>query len=274
MGPQTTKTILRFLDKAEYLVTSIRTQLKVVSPKLIEFFSLLPPTSEGEPAWPDWASVQEANAVRLEQATAETHQASQAYLAAKSLVNATLRLRNKLVKNLKQRYRNLRGSFGSTYTEEALPLTGLVDPPLRNFLAFREQCLFVIKRMRLEGLIEQLGGPVADLSPLDIDTIGTGLETAVGAIEAVLDDLREHQKLRDEALIVKQQAEDHLRLVYANVARIQEGYYRLAGLDELADRIRLTIPKSAKSSPPSTTPPTTTEPIKETEPSEETELTA
>lgn len=270
MGPQTTKTTLRFLDKAEYLVQSIRTQLKIVSPKLVEFFSLLPPPGEGEPAWPDWTAVQKANGVRLKQATAEAHQTSQAYLAAKGLVTATLRLRNKMVKNLKQRYRNLRGSFGSTYTEEALPLTGLADPPVRIFLAFREQCLFVIRRLHLPELIEKLGEPVADQSPLDIGKIRAGLETEVSAIEAVLTDLREHQKLRDEALIVKQEAEDHLRLVYANVARIQEGYYRLAGLDELADRIRLTIPAAPVK-------PDTSDndgAAKETEPSEETEPTA
>ena len=47
-------------------------------------------------------------------------------------------------------------------------------------------------------------------------------------------------KRAQEAMIARDEALKASRRVYANAGRILEGLYRFAGLDELADRIRLT----------------------------------
>ena len=54
------------------------------------------------------------------------------------------------------------------------------------------------------------------------------------------------RKRADESIVAKREAQKRHRRIYSNVARIQEGLYRLAGLDELADRIRATVPRKAR----------------------------
>ena len=69
------------------------------------------------------------------------------------------------------------------------------------------------------------------------------MEEGVEDYDQASKDLTEMIKVRDESYIAKVDALARLNRMYANVARVQEGYYRIAGLDELADRIRITIPK-------------------------------
>ena len=80
-----------------------------------------------------------------------------------------------------------------------------------------------------------------------------------------IDRWTEAKKRRDDALIAKKAAVKRLRSLYANIARIQEGYFRLAGLEELADRIRLTIPRSSRRSTPDTEPPPDSEPAQDSD---------
>ncbi len=58
--------------------------------------------------------------------------------------------------------------------------------------------------------------------------------------------IKRMRKQVDASLVVKRETLKRHRRLYLNVARIQEGYYRLAGLDELADRIRSREPGRRK----------------------------
>lgn len=246
MANQTTRTNLKGLDRSEYLGKSIRTHMTMTSSKLTAFFSGLPPKAEGEAPWPDWTNVQEANLFKLDLATNEAHQASEAHKDAKLVVKQITTRRDDLVPQLGSRYRSLRGSIRSTYSLESLALVGLEDPFMRAYLAARAQCRTVASRLRAPDLLDQIGDPQADQSHLDFDKIASGLDTELEGFETILGDLTEARKRRDEALIAKQTAEKRLNATLANIARVQEGYYRMAGLEELADRIRLTIPRPSK----------------------------
>ena len=135
---------------------------------------------------------------------------------------------------------------------------GLDAPPVRAFTALREQNLDMVERMRTPDLASRLGTPLAGQDPLKVDKLANGLEKSVQAFEKVTNDITDMIKIRDEALVAKKEAQKYQLRVLANVARIQEGYYRLAGLDDLADRIRVTIPKRSTKPSEETGPPTET----------------
>lgn len=245
MRTTTTRTILRILDKAEYLGKSIRTHMAAVSLKLTMAFGALPPRGEEDPPWPDWEQVQAANLELLEHHAGETHGADQAYRSAKVAVAQAMAHRDGVRDSLIGRHRSLRTSFRGAYSEVSLALVGLEEAATERYLPLREQCRDFVVRVRRPGLAEVLGAPDADHAPLDFDRLATGMETELGVYEAALDAVTEARKRRDAAFAARSEAEDRLNSVYANVARVQEGYYRLAELEELADRIRLTIPRSS-----------------------------
>lgn len=254
MASQATQETLTSLDRAEFLGTSTRRQQSLVTPKLDQVYGTLPPRAEGEPPRAlDFDAHQEANAELLDEATRTARATAHAYRQAKVKLTKLRKDRNEQGKGLRQHHRNLRKSFDGTYGPNALPLVGLDAPPVQAFTALREQNLDVVDRMRTPDLASRLGDPLAGQEALKLDKLANGLEKAVQSFEKVTNDITDMIKIRDEALVAKKEAQKYQLRVLANVARIQEGYYRLAGLDDLADRIRVTIPK--RSTKPSEEPP-------------------
>ena len=109
-------------------------------------------------------------------------------------------------------------------------------------MALREQCLETIDLLADEELASKLGEVRPGHAPLDLVEITTDMKAEVKRFEELYNAITEMKKVLDEALVAKREAAKRHRRIYANVARIQEGFYRLVGLDELADRIRVTIP--------------------------------
>lgn len=72
------------------------------------------------------------------------------------------------------------------------------------------------------------------------------MDSDIQAYEAAQESWTEAKKVSDKAYAAKLAAQKRLNRLVVNIARIQEGYYRMAGLDNLADRMRLTI-RSSKS---------------------------
>ncbi len=96
--------------------------------------------------------------------------------------------------------------------------------------------------MRRPGLVEQLGDTRAGHSHLALDDLADGMEADVRRFEKLYDELADMKKILHLSMVAKDEAQDDLRRKYTNVARMQEGMFRIVGLDELADRIRITIP--------------------------------
>lgn len=248
MASQATQETLTSLDRAEFLGKSTRQQQPLVTPRLVQVYGTLPPRAEGEPPRVlDFDDLQEANAELLDEATREVRVTAHAYRQAKVKLSKLRVDRREQGKDLRKRHRNTRKTFEGTHGKDSLPLVGLDAQPEPAYTALREQWVEVIQRMRTPDLAARLGDPLAGQEPLKLDKLADGHEAAVQAFEKVTDDITTMTKIKDEALVAKKEAQKYQRRVLANVARIQEGYYRLAGLDDLADRIRVTIPKrSAK----------------------------
>ena len=157
MSSPSTRTTLTFLDKAEFLRTSIRTQLPAVNPELTETFSGLPPRGEGEaPRQLDWGETQLQNAELIDLAILDVKETSQAYKTAKIGVSDFARDRREAAKNLRKRYRSHQKIFDGSCGERGLILTGLDKPPATTMLGMREQSTLILNRYEDPAMPETL----------------------------------------------------------------------------------------------------------------------
>ena len=239
MNSQTSKAALKSLDLTEFLVMSTRTQKPNVSARLTQVFHPAVSRAEGEGvSAPDWDQVQESHAGLLESSAAEVRRTDKVHRLNKVKLSEMRRRRTTLVGALKTRHRDLRSSFSGTYGREALPLVGLDAPPERRFVAIREQQLEVLERLRDPDLVSRLPEPRAGQAALDLAALADAIEAEILELEEAMEAIQRMQKQVDESLVVKRETLKQHRRLYVNVARIQESYYRLAGLDDLAERIR------------------------------------
>ena len=267
MSSLTTRETLQMFEKTEFAITSTTTQKATVTAELTEALGGDLTAPDGTTvAMPDWDAVQTYHAALLERSAEEVRKADQDHRLNRVNVSQVRQKRRQLAGGLKRRHRDLRKSFTGTYGEEALPLVGLDAPPAKAFLAIREQQLETVERMRDPELASQLPEPRSGQEALNLVTLADRAEKGVRDFEAAGEEIQRMRKVLDESLIARKEAQKRHRRLYLNVVRIQEGYYRLAGLDELADRIRGGgRKKSPGAEPPNPAEPTETQPPQPTE---------
>ncbi len=241
MSSQTNKTALKQMEKTEFLVTSAKTQKPTVNDRL----STIGPDIFGEgsgeaPPAPDWNQLQEWGIAALESSVEEMRQTGRAYRKSKVRLGKARQDRNDKLDLVAAAHRTLRKSFAGTYGARSLPLLGLDAEPARALKASREQMGEVVVRMRDPQLASALPEPLAGQRPLELESVADARAAEIGDLEARMGEVDVLVKETDEALVVRNQALARNRRVYSNVGRLLEGVYRLAGLDELADRIRAT----------------------------------
>lgn len=238
MTSQTSKAALWGLEQAEWLATSTQTQNPTVSSELQELYRSILPEGEEVPDLPDFKVVQSSNVLLLLHSANSVRRADQAHRKNLVELDKMRSRRRQMADGFKQRYRDERKSFEGTYGEESLAYVGLDAAPGVSYLAVREQLLEFRERLRDPETPGKLGDPLPGHSPVEPETLADAVDGEVSAYDTLMTDIRQQRKRADESLSVKKAAlADHRRVV-VNVARIQEGYYRLVGLDHLADRIR------------------------------------
>jgi hypothetical protein len=112
-----------------------------------------------------------------------------------------------------------------------------------------QQAVHVLKRLRSPDLTSRLPVPVSG-TPINLAEIADAMEADVQELDQVTDTLTEVRTHLALSLVRKQAGLKRHRRVFLNVARIQEAYYRLAGLDAHASRIRATVPQARSASTP------------------------
>ncbi|MCP3956500.1 MAG: hypothetical protein GY719_01470 [bacterium] len=237
MSSQTTKEVLQVLEQTEFVIASTLVQKPVISAELKSILEA--PEGEGEgAAVPDWDLLQDTHVSLLQRSMSKVRQADRDHRVNKIQLSQLRKERRGQIKTLKGRHRDLRRSFTGTYGEESLPFVGLDAPPAVRHVAVREQALEVLDRMRDPELASQVGDPRSGQVALDLGLLADALQDEILQLEEMTLAIQEMRKRLDESLLAKREALEAHRRVYVNVTRIQEGYYRLAGRDELADRIR------------------------------------
>ncbi len=243
MASQMSKAALKLLGKTEFLVTSIKNLKTTAGIQLGVIFHEILSTVEGEPPHePDWNVVQDCNLVLLEASGAEVRRTDRAYRRDRVRDRQLRRDRRDHVGQLKEGHRDLRQSFSGTYGDQALPLVGLDAPLDRRFLAIREQMQEVVERMLDPELAGKLPDPRAGQAAIDLEALVGARQGELEELEVTMEAIKGMRKRLDASIVTRDEAQSRHRRVYANVARVQEGLYRLAGLDDLADRIRVTEP--------------------------------
>lgn len=256
MSSQSTRETIRSLDKAEYLGASTRTHMSTVSPQLTEVYSVLPPAGEGQgPRTFDWDGFQGSNADLLDFSSNNVRTTSNAYRVAKVKVFEIRRRRDEKGEDLRGHHRSLKKRFLAGYEEDDLDLVALESPPSPRIGDLREQGHDFVERARDPELPAKLGDPKTPGAALDFPALADEFAEKVEEYDELMKELKDAEKERDQALAAKRAARKLNRRIYTNVARIQEGLYRLAGLDELADRIRITIPVRSTKPDADTQPP-------------------
>lgn len=264
MPRQSNRTALKQLEKTEFLVVSARTQKPTVNDRLARTGSDIVGTGSGEaPPAPDWNQLQEWNITALENSAEEVRQTDRNLQKSRVRLGQARQERDDQIGQLASGHRALRQSFAGTYGANSLPLVGLEAVPAKTLVATREQMREVVGRMRDPQLASALPEPVAGQKPIELETVADARDTEIGDLETTMAGIDEMRKQTDEALVVRDEALEKNRRVYSNVGRLLEGVYRLAGLDELANRIRATqrsARKKPESEPGGVSPDATAEP--------------
>ncbi len=243
MASQISRAALKLLEKTEFLVTSMRNLKTVAIVQLGVIYHEILSGVDGEPpAEPDWSLLHDGNLALLEASAAEVRSTDRAYRRDRVRDRQLRRNRRQHVRRLKEAHRDLRQSFTGTYGVEALPLVGLDAELARRFVAIREQMQEVVERMLDSELAAKLPSPRAGQSAIDLETLAAARQGEIEDLEATMEAIKGMRKRLDASIVGRDEARRRHRRIYANVARVQEGLYRLAGLDDLADRIRVTEP--------------------------------
>jgi hypothetical protein len=237
MPNQPTQGALTILDKAEFVSTSTRTQSELVSQHLTPVYGVSP--SLAEDAQPtDWVRFQNGNADLLD-STAQEVSVSDRSL--RDLIAEASRLRDRrdeLIPVVSDELRDWRKIIDGTYGPAGLSLLGLDAPPPKWSFAIRKQSVEFLSRLQDPEIRSRLPEPRRGRVPVNFDLAASAVEADILALDSVMVELKKLGKRIDEARVRRNEALALLEERYLNVARIQEGLYRLAGLDELAARIR------------------------------------
>ncbi len=239
MSNQTYKKALNQLEKTEFLVVSVRSW----KPSVNAGFSNGGNTGGSggaTPHAPDWNHVQDWCITELEGSAEDLRRADRDHRDLRVRLRQARLDRDRRLGELETGQRALRQSFSGTYGHESLALVGLDAEPARALLAAREQIREVVVRMRDPEMTTELPKPRAGQSAIALVPLADFWDDEITALEGKMAEIDELRKQAEEAMIARDEALKQSRRVYANAGRILEGLYRFAGLDELADRIRLT----------------------------------
>jgi hypothetical protein len=235
---------LEALSRTEFVVMSTRTQKTTVSGELTQKFAPILTLGEGTPM-PDWDALQDSHAALLELSAAEVRRVDHQHRAKKTVMSGYRKQRQALAGDLKVQYRDLRKSVDAAYGEAGLVAFGIESPPPRRFVAVHEQMRELLEQVRDPDFPARLPEPKAGQTVPDLQRFATSLDARIQELEALMETIRRMQKLLDESYLVKRETLRQSRRTYLNLARIQEGYYRLVGLDDLADRIRTEVHRTS-----------------------------
>lgn len=240
MPSQTNRTALRQLEKTEFLIVSGRTQKPTVNERLAKLQPELigEGTAEAPGPSPDWNQLQEWGIAALEKSATELRASGRALSKSRVRLEKARKDRNAQLERISTAHRALRRSFTGTYGVDSLALVGLDAEPARALLAVREQMREAVTRMRDPQLAAALPEPVAGQLAIDLEAVADARDGEIGSLETKMGEIDSLRKQTDEALVERDAELGQNRRVYANVGRLLEGVYRLAGLDELAERIR------------------------------------
>jgi hypothetical protein len=237
----TTSPVLQALDRGEYLATAILTHEPEVTPKLAEFSqNHTPPVGEGEPEpnQPDWRAHQMVHHGTVTQANGKVYLSDRFFVDIRSDFRASVKEGQNRIKDSQSFYTDLGLAIEAAYGQEHLYVFGLDAPKAQTSMGIRGQLRGVSEKFADPARVALLPDPKLGFQAIDIASTHAGILKFLADFEAFINAQRARKKTLQEAGYARNQAIKAHRLAIVNISRIQEGLYRLAGFDGLADGLR------------------------------------
>ncbi len=105
-------------------------------------------------------------------------------------------------------------------------------------MALYDQVVHLDKHLRSSGVLEKKTLVGITIDPV---ALADSLEPEKSLLGESLDTLTAEERATEAALLAKDRIVEEIRTLYVAAAKVIEGFYRLAGLDKEAERLRLTV---------------------------------
>lgn len=166
--------------------------------------------------------------------------------------------RNDSFTELRPKLFRIRDLFRGALGQKGPRLVALDNGVETTYLALLHQVTYIHGRLTDPKLLEgqDLWLP---LEPLKLAEL---IEPEMTQLKTAMDSLTAEQRATEEALLALREMQEKSKRCYVEGARLVEGFYRLVGMDEEANRIRLVRRRA-------TAPPTDGDPLPEETPAED-----
>lgn len=236
MNAKTSRTTFFYQVKSQALSDTLRIFNPKVAPVLDERYAVT--TEEGEPAI-DWAFLLEQDVRQLDrilaQALAADHSRGEALeLRVEAVETRTIHdsvLRGVLL-GIQDKARRLHGRPSG----RRLGFSGPLPRRATDLVNFAREV-----KKRLGDSLLSLPSPRRGLSPLKRLEAAIELDEAIQVAEEAVNQHGEVAAQAHAALETKHEEQEKLRRAYVHILRRMESTYRLAGFDNLADRLRASV---------------------------------
>ncbi len=187
----------------------------------------------------DWEMYQELNLRLMEDACDQLVEADLAQRVETAETSAANKVLSAQANEVRRHMRSVKSDFVWSYGEATLEPFGLNGEFARKSLTLLAQGRYVVVKLRDPGVT--LPDPLAEDRALDRESLADDLEGDLNRLDQARKQVEQERKETQEARVTRQGALVYHRRRNVNLTNVLEAYLRLIGLDELADRLRLTI---------------------------------
>ncbi len=189
----------------------------------------------------DWDFFQELNLRLMEDACDQLVEADLTQRVESAETVAVNEVLSTQANEVRRHIRRIKNDFVWSYggdSPEPFGLTGILARKALNLLA---QGRFIVVKLRDPEVT--LPEALAEDRALERENIADALETDLDRLDEILSQLEQERKQTQEARVTRRAAHRFHRRRYVNLTGVLVANLRLLGLDELADRVRRTIPQ-------------------------------
>lgn len=244
MSAKTSRKTLGYQVRSQSLTDALRTFNPQVAPVLRDLYAVT--RQEGEPET-DWEFQLEQDVRQLEHVVAESIVADHARGEHLELRVEGVEIRDVRTGLLRAHLLGVARRLARTHGRRALRRFGLDGALPEEAAGLLNLAVEVRRRLNDEKIA--LPAPLLSLEALSRPDLAAELDEPIRLVEEALGDLGLRRQEASMALVTKREKQDRLRRTFVSLARRMVGTYRLAGFDDLADRLLAAVRQAVRPAP-------------------------